>query len=43
MTFAHSLIIAALLPAADHLIKLSRPDIAIIAIYYAVVLGIGMY
>ncbi len=43
MTFAHSLIIAALLPAADHLIKLSRPDIAIIAIYFAVVLGIGMY
>jgi SSS family solute:Na+ symporter len=43
MTFAHSLIIAALLPAADRLISLSRPDMAIIAVYFAVVLGIGMY
>src|SRR5689334_9658940 len=43
MLLAHSLIALALLPIPTRLISLKFPDMIIIAIYFVVVLGIGIY
>ena len=43
MTLANSLIVGAFLASTDRLISLSLPDMVIIAVYFVVVLGIGMY
>src|ERR1035441_10510144 len=43
MTLATSLIVGAFLASTDRLISLSLPDMVIIAVYFVVVLGIGIY
>jgi SSS family solute:Na+ symporter len=43
MTLANSLIVGAFLANTDRLISLSPPDMVIIAVYFVVVLGIGIY
>jgi SSS family solute:Na+ symporter len=43
MTFANALMVGAFLADSSRLISLSLPDMVIVAVYFVVVLGIGIY